>query len=62
LYGSKGRIECFFSKVNKWLCAPKGAGFLYARPEIQRLVKPLVVSWGYEAETPGSSMFVDHHE
>lgn len=46
----------------KWLCAPKGAGFLYARPEMQRLLKPLVVSWGYESITPGSSQFVDHHE
>ena len=46
----------------KWLCAPKGAGFLYARPEMQPLLKPLVVSWGYESETPGRSQFVDHHE
>jgi isopenicillin-N epimerase len=44
------------------LCAPKGAGFLYARPEMQRLLKPLVVSWGYESITPGSSQFVDYHE
>lgn len=46
----------------KWLCAPKGAGFLYARPDIQHLLKPLVVSWGYESESPGGSVFVDHHE
>jgi isopenicillin-N epimerase len=26
------------------------------------LLKPLVVSWGYEAELPGPSTFVDHHE
>ena len=48
--------------LHKWLCAPKGAGFLYARPEMQHLIKPLVVSWGYESETPGASTFVDHHE
>jgi isopenicillin-N epimerase len=46
----------------KWLCAPKGAGFLYARPEVQSLLKPLVVSWGYESEKPSASQFVDHHE
>lgn len=47
---------------HKWLMSPKGAGFLYARPEVQHLLKPLVVSWGYEAEVPGPAQFVDHHE
>ena len=54
--------DFYGGNLHKWLCAPKGAGFLYARPEMQRLVKPLVVSWGYESITPGSSQFVDHHE
>jgi isopenicillin-N epimerase len=44
------------------LCAPKGAGFLYARPEVQHLVKPLVVSWGEESEIPSGSRFIDDHE
>jgi isopenicillin-N epimerase len=35
---------------------------LYARPEIQHLLKPLVVLWGYESETPSGSTFIDHHE
>jgi isopenicillin-N epimerase len=46
----------------KWLCAPKGAGFLYARPEMQNLLKPLVVSWGYESVMPSGSTFIDHNE
>ena len=54
--------DFYGGNLHKWLCAPKGAGFLYARPELQRLIKPLVVSWGYESITPGSSQFVDHHE
>ncbi len=54
--------DFYGGNLHKWLCAPKGAGFLYARPAMQRLLKPLVVSWGYEAEQPGSSRFVDHHE
>lgn len=54
--------DFYGGNLHKWLCAPKGAGFLYARPEQQSLLKPLVVSWGYEPIVPGVSQFVDHHE
>jgi len=54
--------DFYGGNLHKWLCAPKGAGFLYARPEIQHLLKPLVVSWGYESETPSGSAFIDQHE
>ncbi|MDD2922096.1 MAG: aminotransferase class V-fold PLP-dependent enzyme [Anaerolineales bacterium] len=54
--------DFYGGNLHKWLCAPKGAGFLYARPEMQRLLKPLVVSWGYESLAPSASQFVDHHE
>ncbi len=54
--------DFYGGNLHKWLCAPKGAGFLYARPEMQRLLKPLVVSWGYESSAPSASQFVDHHE
>lgn len=55
-------VDFYGGNLHKWLCAPKGAGFLYARPEVQHLLKPLVVSWGYESEAPGDSTFIDHHE
>ncbi|NWG33658.1 MAG: aminotransferase class V-fold PLP-dependent enzyme [Chloroflexi bacterium] len=54
--------DFYGGNLHKWLCAPKGAGFLYARPEVQSLLKPLVVSWGYEPEVPGVSAFIDQHE
>lgn len=54
--------DFYGGNLHKWLCAPKGAGFLFARPEMQHLLKPLVTSWGYESETPSRSTFVDHHE
>lgn len=54
--------DFYGGNLHKWLCAPKGAGFLYARPKVQHLLKPLVVSWGYESEYPSGSEFVDHHE
>lgn len=54
--------DFYTGNLHKWLCAPKGAGFLYAKPEKQHLLEPLMVSWGYEAESPNPSRFVDHHE
>jgi isopenicillin-N epimerase len=58
-----GRAQSdFFQGGHKWLCAPKGAAFLHARREVQPLLEPLVVSWGWHAEQPGPSPFVDWHE
>ncbi len=54
--------DFYGGNLHKWLCAPKGAGFLYARPEVQSLLKPLVVSWGYEPDQPGPSQLIDHHQ
>ncbi len=54
--------DFYASNAHKWLCAPKGSAFLYARPEMQRLVEPLVVSWGYAADKPSASRFVDEQE
>jgi len=54
--------DFYIGNLHKWLCAPKGTGFLYAHKNVQSLLEPLVVSWGYEAEQPGTSQFVDHHE
>jgi isopenicillin-N epimerase len=55
-------VDFYGGNCHKWLCSPKGAGFVYARRELQPLLKPLVVSWGWRAQDPGPSRFVDEQE
>ncbi len=40
--------DFYAGNCHKWLCAPKGAGFLHARPEHQGRIDAAIVSWGYE--------------
>jgi isopenicillin-N epimerase len=54
--------DIYTGACHKWLLAPKGAAFLYARREIQHWMDPLVISWGYDSEHPSSSQFIDYHE
>lgn len=53
--------DFYTGNCHKWLLSPKGAAFLFARPEVQPLLEPFVVSWGYHAtpETTSGSRFID---
>ena len=39
--------DFYSGNAHKWLCAPKGAGFLHAQPGRQDRVDGAIVSWGY---------------
>lgn len=54
--------DFYAGNCHKWLCAPKGAGFLYARPEARGRVAPAVVSWGVESPLATGDAFIDELE
>jgi len=50
--------DFYSGNCHKWLCAPKGAGFLHVRRELQPTVHPLVIGWGYADD----ATFLARHE
>ncbi len=56
------QVDFYIGNCHKWMLSPKGAGFLYVRPEVQNLIEPLIVSWGYQskASSPRESTFIDY--
>jgi isopenicillin-N epimerase len=48
--------DFYVGNGHKWLCAPKGSGFLHVRPERQADLHAGVVSWGYVPEAGSGPM------
>ena len=49
----------YTGNCHKWLCAPRGAGFLYVQRDRQEGIMPPVISHGYNRPRPGYSRFQD---
>lgn len=43
-------VDLYGGNCHKWLCSPKGVGFLYATPEAQDRLHHIVVGHGYRPE------------
>jgi isopenicillin-N epimerase len=59
---SQLKADIYTGACHKWMLTPKGCSFLFVRKEIQHWFDPLIISWGYEAEFPSHSQFLDYHE
>ena len=54
--------DVYTGACHKWMCSPKGTAFLYVKKKLQNIIDPLVISWGYESDNPGTSQFLDYLE
>ena len=56
-------IDCDFyvGACHKWMMTPKGSSFLVVKERFQEMIRPFVVSWGYNAASSLGSTFLDLH-
>jgi isopenicillin-N epimerase len=58
----KLRPAYYAGNLHKWVCAPKGAAFLWSRADKQSDLQPAVISHGNNRMRPGYSRFQDRFD
>lgn len=56
------QADIYTGACHKWMMTPKGCSFLYITPALQNDFDPVIISWGYKADVPGKSLFLDYHQ
>ncbi|SPE61269.1 Aminotransferase class V (fragment) [Verrucomicrobia bacterium] len=56
------RPAAYTGNLHKWVCAPKGAAFLWVREDKQAELQPAVISHGNNTPRPGFSPFQDRFD
>jgi isopenicillin-N epimerase len=52
----------YTANLHKWTCAPKGAAFLWVRPDKQDAIQPAIISHGNNRSRPGFTRFQDRFD
>ena len=52
--------DFYVGNLHKWCNSPKGTAFLYARPEVQHLIDPVVIGWPWTGEPPDAKHYADY--
>lgn len=49
--------DIYAGNLHKWVCAPRGSGFVWATPEAQSWIRGPIVSWDWSWSGPGPEAF-----
>jgi isopenicillin-N epimerase len=56
------RPAYYTGNLHKWVCAPKGAAFLWVREDKQKEIQPAIISHGNNRHRPGYAEFQDRFD